>query len=178
MPLLFSSASFSRQPHPRKQVLLGKYKQCRNQVCNTTKKAYGEFVNQLFMNKHSRKSIWSLIKSKKKVSHQKESLPNLGPTIKYPAGIAESFNKLFHTTTETILPVTSPKLIVPLLELFMLSISQIAIEIKRLQANKASRPDDFTICMLKLSSPAICTCCSKSTCIIICSLLAASLPRA
>ncbi|XP_038054614.1 uncharacterized protein LOC119726832 [Patiria miniata] len=136
-----------------------KYKQARNKVRKSSKKAYNDFVTDLFQKKDNRKSFWSFVKSKRNTSNSVDCfLLSDGSKICDPTRIAAEFNYLFasfFSGSADTNDVTAPALDIPPLNNFRITTAQVASEIKKLFARKAHGPDGISAQMLKLACPTI-----------------------
>ena len=134
------------------------FKLVRNKVRNLSKRAYSDFVTDLFKKRDNQKTFWSFVKSKRKSSQSTDSYFINGENISDPSRIAYEFNSLFASFFSGSTDqdrVTSPTLEFPPLERFSITSTQVSSEIRNLSAHKAYGPDGISAHMLKLAAPAI-----------------------
>ncbi|XP_071806990.1 uncharacterized protein [Asterias amurensis] len=120
------------------------FKLVRNKVRNLSKRAYSDFVTDLFKKRDNRKTFWSFVKSKRKSSQSTNSYFINGENISDPSRIANEFNSLFASFFSGSTDqdrVTSPTLEFPPLERFSITSTQVSSEIRNLSAHKAYGPD-------------------------------------
>ena len=86
---------FKKARRSRTEGVWNRYKLIRNKVRIAYKKAYSDYVTQLFKKKDNRKSFWSFVKNKRKSSDAADSFSVNGAKIQDPGKIANGFNGFF-----------------------------------------------------------------------------------
>ena len=81
---------FRRARQLRIEFVWNRHKLIRNKVHIASKKAYSDFVTQLFKKKDNRKSFWSFVKNKRKSSDTADSFLVDGAKIRDPTKIVYS----------------------------------------------------------------------------------------
>ena len=138
---------FKKARRSRTEGVWNRYKLIRNKVRIAYKKAYSDYVTQLFKKKDNRKSFWSFVKNKRKSSDAADSFSVNGAKIQDPGKIANGFNGLFasfFTTPSDACCNTAPVLDFPQLTNLFVTRAQIASEINKLPPGKAHGPDGIT----------------------------------